>query len=467
MDRLSGLDASFLYLESGAQLMHVCGVIVVDPATIPGGYDFQTFKKELSNRVEGIAMFNRKLKFVPGGIDFPIWVTDDEFDIDRHVHRMAVPSPGSDRELSEVAGHLGGIPLDRSRPLWEMHVIEGLANGKIAIFSKMHHASVDGVSGSNMISYLCSLEADAPPLDNGTGANAAEHKRAPSDIELVGRGVLSTATKPWQIVRLVAPTARTLVETGRRARKGTAMAAPLTAPRTSFNGTITGHRSIAYTDVSLDTIKEIKKAVPGATVNDVVLALSGGALRRYLMERGELPESSLLASVPVSVRSESKRAGRNQVSSMFCRLGTDVEDPLDRITGMAEANVNAKEHHKAVPADTLQEWAEFAAPRTFGLAVRMVSDLRLAERAPVIHNLVISNVPGPPVPLYFAGARIDALYPLGPVFHGAGLNITVMSNNGQMHIGAIACSELVPRPWDLIDQFPVELEAMRKAVLGD
>ncbi len=179
--------------------------------------------------------------------------------------------------------------------------------------------------------------------------------------------------------------------------------------------------------------------MPGATVNDVVLALSGGALRRYLQERGELPESSLLASVPVSVRSESKRAGRNQVSSMFCRLGTDVEDPLERITGMAQANVNAKEHHKAVPADTLQEWAEFAAPRTFGLAVRMVSDLRLAERAPVIHNLVISNVPGPPVPLYFVGSRIDALYPLGPVFHGAGLNITVMSNNGQMHIGAIAC----------------------------
>lgn len=462
MDRLSGLDASFLYLESGAQLMHVCGVIVVDPTTIPGGYDFQTFKKELSNRVEGIAMFNRKLKFVPGGIDFPVWVTDDEFDIDRHVHRMAVPSPGSDRELSEVAGHLAGIPLDRSRPLWEMHVIEGLANGKIAIFSKMHHASVDGVSGSNMISYLCSLESDAPPLDS----SSADHQRAPSNTELVGRGVLATVTKPWQIVRLAAPTARTLVETSRRARRGTAMAAPLTAPRTSFNGTITGHRSIAYTDVSLDLIKDIKKAVPGATVNDVVLALSGGALRRYLQERGELPETSLLASVPVSVRSESKRAGRNQVSSMFCRLGTDIEDPLERITGMAQANVNAKEHHKAVPADTLQEWAEFAAPRTFGLAVRMVSDLRLAERAPVIHNLVISNVPGPPVPLYFVGARIDALYPLGPVFHGAGLNLTVMSNNGQMHIGAIACSELMPRPWDLIDQFPDELEAMRKAVLG-
>ena len=432
MDRLSGLDASFLYLESGAQLMHVCGLIVVDPATMPGGYDFQTFKEQLSERVSGIAMFNRKLKFVPGRIDFPVWVTDDEFDIDRHVHRLAVPSPGGEREISEVAGHLAGIPLDRSRPLWEMHV----------------------------------LEPEAPPLDTGEGSGN-DHQRAPSDLELVGRGVVSTVAKPWRLAKLVAPTTRTLVETVSRARQGTAMAAPLTAPRTSFNGTITGHRSIAFTDVSLDDIKAIKKAVPGATVNDVVLALSGGALRRYLQDRNELPDTSLLASVPVSVRNESTRSGgRNKVSSIFCRLGTDIEDPLERITEMSVANAHAKDHHTAVPADTLQEWAEFAAPRTFGLAVRMVSDLRLAERAPVIHNLVISNVPGPPVPLYFVGARIDALYPLGPIFHGAGLNITVMSNNGEMHIGAIACSELMPRVWDLVDQFPAELKAMRKAVLG-
>ena len=465
MDRLSGLDASFLYLESGAQLMHVCGLIVVDPATVPGGYDFDNFKKELSNRVSGVAMFNRKLKFVPGKIDFPVWVLDEEFDIERHVHRLAVPAPGGERELAEVAGHLAGIPLDRSRPLWEMYVIEGLESGQIVIFSKMHHCSVDGVSGSNMISYLCSLEPDAPPLDQAD-PSASGHHRVPSDLELVGRGVVSTVVKPWQLAKLVTPTIRTVAETVSRAREGTAMAAPLTAPRTSFNGTITGHRSIAFTDISLDDIKEIKNAVPGATVNDVVLALSGGALRRYLQDRGELPETSLLASVPVSVRSESKRAGRNQVSTIFCRLGTDIEDPRERITAMSVANAHAKDHHKAVPADTLQEWAEFAAPRTFGLAVRMVSDLRLAERAPVIHNLVISNVPGPPVPLYFMGSRIDALYPLGPIFHGAGLNITVMSNNGQMHIGAIACRELMPRPWDLINQFPIELEAMKKAVLG-
>jgi len=466
MDRLSGLDASFLYLESGAQMMHVCGLILVDPATMPGGYDFDTFKAVLEGRVSHIAMFNRKLKFVPGRIDFPVWILDREFDIDRHVHRMAVPSPGGDAELAEVAGHLAGIPLDRSRPLWEMYVIEGLASGQIAVFTKMHHASVDGVSGSNMISYLCSLEPDAPPLDTGGDPSAVVNDREPSDLELIGRGVVATITKPWQAVRIVSPTVKTLVDTAGRARQGKAMAAPLTAPRTSFNGTITGHRSIAFTDIALDDIKQVKNAVPGATVNDVVLALTGGALRRYLSDRGELPDASLLASVPVSVHGESRRQGRNKVSSMFCRLGTDVADPRQRIESMAVANANAKSHHQAVPADTLQEWAEFAAPRTFGLAVRMVSGLGLAERGPVIHNLVISNVPGPPVPLYFMGARMDALYPLGPIFHGAGLNVTVISNNGRMNIGVIACREMMPHVSDLVDQIPVELAAMKDALLA-
>lgn len=466
MDRLSGLDASFLYLESSSQLLHVCGLILVEPDTMPGGYSFEAFKQVLEQRVSNVAMFNRKLKFVPGRIDFPLWVVDRDFDIDRHVHRMAVPSPGGDAELSEVAGHLAGIPLDRSRPLWEMYVIEGLASGQIAVFTKMHHASVDGVSGSNMISYLCSLEPDAPPLDVGEDPSAVAYDREPSDLELVGRGVLATVTKPWQAVRIVTPTVKTLIDTAGRARQGTAMAAPLTAPRTSFNGTITGHRSIAYADIALDDIKQIKNAVPGATVNDVVLALSGGALRRYLDERGELPDASLLATVPVSVHGATRRQGRNKVSSMFCRLGTDTDDPRERIETMAVANTHAKQHSKAVPADTLQEWAEFAMPRTFGLAVRMVSDLDLAGRGPVIHNLVISNVPGPPVPLYFMGARMDALYPLGPIFHGAGLNITVISNNGRMHIGLIACREMMPHVWDLADQFAIELEAMKDAVLA-
>jgi diacylglycerol O-acyltransferase len=168
--------------------------------------------------------------------------------------------------------------------------------------------------------------------------------------------------------------------------------------------------------------------------------------------------------VPVSVRGKSKKeTGSNKVSTIFSRLGTDIEDPLDRLAQVSEGNTNAKDHHKAIPADTLQDWAEFAAPRTFGLAVRMVSSLRLADSGPVIHNLVISNVPGPPVPLYFIGARIEGLYPLGPVFHGAGLNITVMSSDGKVHVGAIACRELVPQPWKLTEKFPAELDALHAA----
>jgi len=464
MDRLSGLDASFLYLESNQQLMHVCGLILLDASTVPGGYSFDGMKAELERLVRPIPMFNRKLRMVPGGIDHPIWVHDADFDIDVHVHRAALPTPGADAELSEFCAHLAGIPLDRSRPLWEMWIIEGLASGQIAVFSKMHHASVDGVSGSNMISHLCSLDADAPPLAEAGKDGAA--RRVPTDLELVARGVGATIAKPLQFAKMLAPTANLLATTIGRAREGTAMAAPLTAPRTSFNGNITGHRAVAFTDLSLQRIKDIKNSVEGATVNDVVLAVSGGALRRYLDDRGELPVTSLLASVPVSVRGESQKAGSNQVSSMFTKLRTDLADPRERIQAIAASNVNAKEHHKAIPADTLQDWAQFAAPRTFALGVRAVSSLRLADRGPVIHNLVISNVPGPPVPLYFMGARIDALYPLGPVFHGAGLNITVMSSNGRMHVGVIACRESMPRVWDLAEDFPRELDEMYAAICG-
>jgi diacylglycerol O-acyltransferase len=466
MERLSGLDASFLYLETSAQLLHVCGVIVLDPKTIPGGgYDFDEFRDELERRITDVPMFHRKLKQVPLGIDHPVWVIDDDFDIDRHVHRMAVPSPGGEQELADLCGHLAGIPLDRSRPLWEFFVIEGLESGKVAVFTKMHHSTVDGVSGANAISYLCSLEPDAPPIESAP--KDQRQPRTPSDTELLARGVVTSLAKPVQMAKMVAPTANVLTRTIGRARSGTAMAAPLTAPRTSFNGTITGHRTIALEDMSLEKIKEIKRSVDGATVNDVVITLCGGALRRYLEERNELPSTSLLASVPVSVREESKKTGgSNKVSTIFSRLGTDVADPLERLKEVSAANHNAKDHHKTIPADTLQDWAEFAAPRTFGLAVRMVSSLGLADSGPVIHNLVISNVPGPPVPLFFMGAKIEGLYPLGPIFHGAGLNITVMSSESQMHVGAIGCRELVPQPWKLTEKFPEELEALYDATVG-
>jgi len=468
MERLSGLDASFLYLETPEQLMHVCAVMVLDPSTMPTAYGFESMLAELDARVRDVAAFKRKIRGVPLGLDHPIWVEDRNFDIERHVHRLALPTPCGYAELMDLCAHLASLPLDRSRPLWQMWVIEGYRPDgedgpeRVAIFTKMHHATVDGVSGASLISYLCSLEPDEPPMP----PEGLSSLRDPSRGELLGRAVLGTATRPVTLFKVLKPSATVVTRTIGRARKGTAMAAPFSAPRTSFNGTITGHRSIAVTDMALDDIKIIKKAT-GTTVNDVVLAVSGGALRAYLEERGELPAASLLATVPVSVRSTSKRSGgANKVSALFTKLGTDVADPLERLEMMAERNRNAKEHHNAIPADALQDWAEFAAPRTFGLAVRTYANLRLAERHPVVHNLVISNVPGPPVPLYFVGARIDALYPLGPVFHGAGLNITVMSNAGQVHVGVIACRESMPDADALIRHFPDQLAQLKAAVDG-
>jgi diacylglycerol O-acyltransferase len=467
VDRLSGLDASFLYLETPAQLMHVCGLIVLDPTTMPEPYSFTAFRDGIEARVRDVPDFTRKVRRVPLGLDHPIWVRDPQFDIERHVHRLALPAPGGYAELTDLAGHLAGLPLDRSRPLWEMWVIEGYQDREgrdlVVVFSKMHHATVDGVSGANLISHLCSLEADAEPLAQ---SEPQSWGRAPRRPELLGRAVVSLGTRPFHAVRLLEPTLRGVMSTIGRARAGTAMAAPLTAPRTSFNGTITGHRAIAFAEMDLDVVKEVKTATD-STVNDVVLTVAGGALRSYLADRDELPDSSLLATVPVSVRSESRRSGgANKVSALFTRLGTDVEEPLERLAQMATANRNAKAHHKAISADSLQDWAEFAAPRTFGLAVRAYASLRLAERHPVVHNLVISNVPGPPVPLYFMGARIEALHPLGPVFHGAGLNITVMSHDGRVGVGVIACRESMRDVDELAKRFPAELERLREAVQG-
>lgn len=460
MDRLSGLDASFLYLETPEQLMHVCGVIVLDPTTVPGGYSYAALRETLRDRVIDVPEFTRRLRRVPLDLDHPVWVHDQHFDIDNHLQRLALPAPGGYDELVELCGQLAGRTMNRARPLWEMYVIEGYGD-QVVVFSKMHHATVDGASGSNLISHLCSLEADQEPLQ------LTEPKppgRTPGGLELFGRGVASNLTKPFTLTRLLQPSAQLVSKTVERSRQGTAMAAPFSAPRTSFNGTISGHRSIGYCDLNLEEVKELKSAT-GATVNDVVLTLAGGALRAYLEERGELPATSLVASVPVSVRGKSRRAnGANKVSALFARLGTDIGDPLERLDVIAQGNRNAKEHHQAISADALQDWAEFAAPRTFGLAVRAYAGLRLAEKHPVVHNLVISNVPGPPIPLYFAGARIDGLYPLGPVFHGAGVNITVMSNNGQVHVGVIASTESMRDVDALVEQFPRELERLQEAV---
>ncbi len=476
MQRLSGLDASFFYLETPEQLMHVCAIFVLDPSTVPGGYSFGKFRDALDVAVADIPQFTQKVRKVPLEIAHPVWVHDTHFDINRHVHRVALPGDGGYDEMIELCNHLASLPVNRRHPLWEMWVIEGYkdagrgaeggktadpgaAREKIVVFTKMHHATVDGASGAGIISNLCALEPDALPM--GETPIAAHDHHDPSDLEVFGRGVVASFLRPFQLPRVVQPSVDLVVKTVERAVRGTAMAPPFKAPRTPFNNNITGQRSIGLADMLLEDFKQIRR-LSGATVNDVVLTVTGGALRHYLADHGELPDTPLLATVPVSVRAESRRAeGMNKVSALFARLGTDIEDPWARLTAMAADNAKAKDHQKAIPADALQDWAEFAPPRTFGLAMRTYAALRLSERGPVVHNLVISNVPGPQTPLYFMGAKIDALYPLGPIFHGAGLNITVLSNNGVVHVGVIACPEALPDPERLVEYFPAELARLR------
>lgn len=452
MQRLSGLDASFLYLETSTQPLHVCSVLELDTSTIPGGYSFEKLRDQLASRITAIPTFREKLANSFLNLDHPVWVKDDEFHLERHVHRIGLPAPGGRVELAEICGHLASLPLDRRHPLWEMWAIEGLGGtdarkgGRLAVLTKVHHAAVDGVTGANLMSQLCSVEPDAPPpqpVDASPEAN-------PLRIALGGLGRF--AVRPITLATSVLPsTVSTVVDTVRRAAGGRAMPSPFAAPQTPFNASITADRNVAFAQLDLADVKKVKDHF-GVKVNDVVMALVSGVLRTFLIQRDELPENTLVAMVPVSVHDRSDRPGRNQVSGMFASLQTQIADPGERLRAIAEANVIAKDHSSAIGATLLQDWSQFAGPAVFGVAMRVYARTRLTESRPV-HNLVVSNVPGPQIPLYFLGAEVEAMYPLGPIFHGSGLNITVMSLNGRLNVGLISCPELLPDLWDMADGF--------------
>ncbi|HYB37972.1 MAG TPA: wax ester/triacylglycerol synthase family O-acyltransferase [Mycobacterium sp.] len=408
MQRLSGLDASFLYLESSSQPLHVCSILELDTSTMPGGYTFDRLRDGLSLRIKAMPQFREKLANSPLNLDYPVWVDDKSFDVDRHLHRIGLPPPGGRAELSEICGHIASLPLDRSRPLWEMWVIEGVAGtdahrgGRLAVMTKVHHASVDGVTGANLMSQLCTTEADAPAPDPVDGLGDA------SGLQIAAGGLVRFATRPLHLANVLPTTVSSVVTMLLRARTGSNMARPFAAPRTAFNASITGHRNIAYAQLDLEDIKRVKNQF-GVKVNDVVTALVSGVLRHYLLERAELPALSLVATL-------------------------------------------------------LQDWSQFAGPAVFGIAMRVYARTRLTKDLPV-YNLVISNVPGPQIPLYLLGCEVKAMYPLGPIFHGSGLNITVMSLNGKLNVGIISCPELLPDLWDLADDFAVGMEELLAAAV--
>jgi diacylglycerol O-acyltransferase / wax synthase len=457
MERLSGLDASFLYIESPTQPLHVCSILELDTSTVPGGYTFDRLRDELALRIAAVPEFRAKLADSQLNLDYPVWVDDDAFDLGTHLHRICLPSPGGRRELAEVCGHIASVPLDRSRPLWEMWVIEGVADtdpragGVLAVMTKVHHAAVDGVTGANLLSQLCTVEPEEPPPEPVEGPGRA------GPLEIAASGLVRFAARPLQLANVMPTTVATIVKTLRRARSGLTMAAPFAGPPTRFNASITADRNVALAQVDLDDIKKIKDRFE-VTVNDVVMALCATVLRWFLGDHDELPARSLVAMVPVSVHDKSDRPGHNQLSGMFCKLETHIGDPAERLRAIARADAAAKNHSSAINPTLLQDWAQVAARAVFGAIFRLVADSPLIGNP--VHNLIISNVPGPQAQLYFLGCEVEAMYPLGPLFHGCGLNVTAMSLNGKLNVGVISCPDLLPDLWRLVDDFDVALEEL-------
>ncbi len=426
--------------------MQVFSVLELDSTTIPGGYRFNGLRDALAARIRAIPEFREKLSDAPLTIGHPVWVQDDEFDIDRHLHRITLPANGTRTELTEICGRLAGLPLDRRRPLWEIWVIEGLdgssGTDRLAVLIKVHHAAADGVTYADMVSRLCSSEAAPTPPDLIEAPAPIGPLREALD------GAVRLAARPFYLaVRVLPAAARAVLDAIRRARAGRAMAAPFTAPRTALNAKFSAQRNVAFARLDLDEVKRVKDHF-GVKVNDVVGTLVGGVMRQFLLDRGELPTSSLVALEPVSVHGQSDRTARNQVSGMLVALHTQIADPVDRLKAVAEANASAKEQVSAISPTLLQDFGEVVGSVLLGIAKRVYA--RLTQFRPN-YNIILSNVPGPDPARYFLGAAVSAMYPFGPVLLGAGINFTLWSVNGTLHIGLISNPEVIPALSDLAD----------------
>jgi len=459
MQRLSGLDAMFFYLETPSSHMHVTGVYVLAPGE--SGLSFDSVRDLVASRLPLAAPFRRRLVEVPFKLHHPMWVEDPDFDLDYHVRRACLPAPGGLEELAGFVAQVGGLPLDRARPLWELYVVEGLEDGRFALVGKMHHAAIDGVSGAEIMATLLDLEPDPPER---LIVDTWRPEQIPTDADLIALALAALVGHPLR----AAKTARRVVETAlhvseHNRESGVAPPpAPFSAPKTLLNGAITPHRRVAFASQPLDDLKRVKNHFH-CTVNDVVLAVCAGALRRYLLDHGELPEDALVAMVPMSVRTDEEMGSHgNRVSAMLTSLATNLDDPVARLEAVAEGMRVAKTQERLIGAATLTDWTEFTFPALIGRAARLTASMRVFDRLRPLFNVTISNVPGPPFPLFLAGGRLVAMYPLGPVTEGVGLNMTVMSYCGMVYFGLNACRETVPA----IAEMPKMLHESLDELLG-
>ena len=488
MEQLSGLDGWFLAMETDSVFGHVGSVCIVD-AKVASGVEpvltLEGFTRFIESRLPLVPVFRRRLVSVPLGIDHPYWIDDPDFDIEYHVREIALPSPGSDRQLSEQVARLHARPLDRTRPLWELYLITGLRGGRAAVYNKIHHCAIDGVSGGDILAAVLDTSpqgrampgaaADAGAAAGAGGAAGAfEGQRPPGSAWMIGRGALALARQPLQAVRVVADLARSIPglasvvgpslvhRLGGKDNEDLLSQGGLRAPATPFNAPVSAHRRWAFADLPLADVKSLR-AGTDLTVNDVVMALCTGALRRWLDLHEALPSAPLIAAVPVSVRSQAEDGTYgNKVSMLLAPMPTNLADPGERLAAMHEAMRAVKDQHGAIPANLLADITQFAMPALANQGWRLSAKFRLMERVNP-WNLFISNVPGPNVPLYYAGAELLAYYPVSALFDGQGLNITVMSYRGSLFFGLVSCPKLVP-DLDLMAGFlRDELDALMSA----
>ena len=478
MKRLSGLDATFLYLETSCSPMHVSGVFVVDPSTAPGGFSFEGYRQMVADRLHLAPPWRRRLAEVPFGLHHPLWIEDPDFDLDFHVRELGLARPGTDRQLAEQVARIASRPLDRKRPLWELYVIHGLESGHVAVLTKIHHAVIDGMSGAEIMGLLLDLSPEGRELPDAPDNRL---RGRPSDLSMLARGLAGVPQYPFRALKAlpsavpnieetpfgVIPGAPTLGKIAGALTRATGLSDELpsrekmVAPKTKFSGRLSPHRRFAFGQLPLDEVKAMKN-LHGVTVNDVVVSICAGAVRRWLLEHDDVIDQPLVAQIPVSVR-KSDEIGTygNRIMLMSAPLFTDIADPIERLQRTHESLDVMKERHRAMPAELLQDANHFIPPAVFSRAARLTFRLSTSQVGRPTWNLVISNVPGPQFPLYMAGAKLVANYPVSVITHGMGLNITVMSYMGHLDFGIVADRDQMPDLWNLMEWLEDELDALK------
>ena len=460
MQQLSIQDASFIYLETPATPMHVGSLCVYDGSqTDPERMTEEALHRTVGERLHLNVTTRRRLVKVPFEADYPYWIEDRDFDLDYHLRRVALPSPGDRDALQQLASRIFARPMDMTRPLWELTVIEGLNNipglpaNSFAVLTKTHHAAVDGASGLHFLELLHDLSPTPTPVPP---AREAWHPEpVPTDAELLFRSGVNNFTQPFKFAqtlsRQFSQQLRALPSSRPAIGENSFNTPPTPIPKTRFNGAVTAHRVLGSISVSLADIKEIRQVVPGTTVNDVVLAVCGGALRSYLQAKNELDQTSLVAMAPVNLRSSDNTAkgthaaAGNRVSALFVAIGTDIEEPLERLQYIHAETSKSKVMHQAVGASDMTNYSKFVPAFTAALASRLMTETAANAPAPPF-NVSITNVPGPQEPLYFCGSPMVTAIGLGPITQGMGLIFPVLSYCGRVTISFTSCKEILPDP---------------------